>query len=220
MTGREIILTNIRLALGRGRLSAEAAMLADGYISQHPPGPIPARSSLAREPMADLFVSMAEGVSTTVERLADPGAILPAVLGQLPKAGISRGLAVAPHPLLKSLNWKNYDGLAARFGNAQGSDQVALTVATAGVAETGTLVFVSGPECPSDHCFLPEIQIAVLRQADLVGSYEEIWRRLRDGAATPATINFVTGPSRTGDIEQTIQLGAHGPRRLHILLLG
>ncbi len=63
-----------------------------------------------------------------------------------------------------------------------------------------------------------------MRRGQVVGDYEDAWRMLREnnkksGGAMPRTAAFVTGPSRTADIEQTIQLGAHGPRRLHIVLI-
>jgi L-lactate dehydrogenase complex protein LldG len=65
-----------------------------------------------------------------------------------------------------------------------------------------------------------------MRGKQVAASYEEGWTRLReakrapDGSvALPRTVNFITGPSRTGDIEQRIELGAHGPRRLHIVLV-
>jgi L-lactate dehydrogenase complex protein LldG len=53
----------------------------------------------------------------------------------------------------------------------------------------------------------------------VVAAYEDGWDRLREGGGMPRAINFITGPSRTGDIEQRIELGAHGPRRLHIILV-
>ena len=88
------------------------------------------------------------------------------------------------------------------------------------MAETGTLMLPSGSETPSTLNFLPDTHVVVLKSRDVVGPYEEAWDRLRAGGKTlPRTVNFVTGPSRTGDIEQTIYLGAHGPRHLHILLI-
>lgn len=217
MTARAAILARVRVALGRDPLSPDPA--AAERINGHPTGPIPARSQLTGESLAGLFVSMAEGVSATVERLAKPAEILPAVARTV-AADVPAPLAVAPHEFLKQLNWNEFSNLRPRFGGGRGQDSVALTFSAAGIAETGTLVFISSPECPSDLCFLPETQIAVLRKIDIIGSYEEFWARLRQTGLVPATINLVTGPSRTGDIEQTIQLGAHGPRRLHILIVG
>src|SRR5690606_29717660 len=96
-----------------------------------------------------------------------------------------------------------------------------LTGSLAGIAETGTLMLASGEQGPTTLNFLPETHLVVLRESDLVGPIEEAWKRLRERAdeGLPRTVNFITGPSRTGDIEQKIQLGAHGPRRLHVLLL-
>jgi L-lactate dehydrogenase complex protein LldG len=96
-----------------------------------------------------------------------------------------------------------------------------LSRALAGVAETGTLIMTSGPDNPTTLNFLPENHIVLLLADDVAGNYEDVWDKLREkyGSNLPRTVNMITGPSRTGDIEQTIELGAHGPRRLHILLV-
>ena len=104
----------------------------------------------------------------------------------------------------------------------RGSDQVSITGAFAGIAETGTLVMASGPDHPVTLNLLPDTHIVVLREADIVGGYEDVWGRLRQRYGKdrmPRTVNTITGPSRTGDIEQAIELGAHGPRRMHILVV-
>ena len=95
-----------------------------------------------------------------------------------------------------------------------------------GFAETGTLMMTSGPDHPSTLNFLPETHIVVLPAERIGGAYEEGWAHLRaeggpdaDASFMPRTVNLVTGPSRTADIEQTIALGAHGPRRLHIVIV-
>jgi len=82
---------------------------------------------------------------------------------------------------------------------------------------------LSGPANPTTLNFLPDNHIVVLKRADLVGDLESLWSRLRQrfGAGTlPRTVNLITGPSRSADIEQKMLLGAHGPRRLHILIVG
>jgi len=83
-------------------------------------------------------------------------------------------------------------------------------------------MLTSGAERPTTLNFLPETHIVVLQARDIAGCYEDAWDRLRAsqaGEALPRTVNLITGPSRTADIEQTIQLGAHGPRRLCIVLV-
>jgi L-lactate dehydrogenase complex protein LldG len=132
---------------------------------------------------------------------------------------------MAPDPLLDRADWGAGDGgratLEVRRGTAAADDQVGVTTAFAGVAETGTVMLVSGPDNPAMLGFLPETCVVVLPAGRVVGAYEEGWRRLREayGGAPPRAVTFVTGPSRTADIEQTLQLGAHGPQRLLVLVV-
>lgn len=96
----------------------------------------------------------------------------------------------------------------------------ALAMAYAGIAETGTLVMLSGPGSPVTTNFLPDNFICLLRVKDILNDMESLWRRMADeGRSMPRTVNLITGASRTADVEQIIQMGAHGPRRLHVLLL-
>lgn len=92
-------------------------------------------------------------------------------------------------------------------------------MAYAGIAETGSVVFPSGPARPTTLNFLPAYHVVVLRAADIVDCMETLWERLLADGGMPRAVNVVTGPSRTADFEQTLQLGAHGPRHLHVLLL-
>ena len=101
---------------------------------------------------------------------------------------------------------------------------MSLTPCLAAIAETGTLMLVSGADTPTTLNFLPDTHIVVLRAGQVVAGYEDGWDLVRaraggDPASWPRTVNLITGPSRTGDIEQRIQLGAHGPRRLHVVLV-
>ena len=102
----------------------------------------------------------------------------------------------------------------------RGEETSAVTLAYAGIAETGSLVFLSGADSPVTTNFLPDNFICVLRQADLLNDMESLWLRMKtEQRAMPRAINIVTGPSRTADVEQTIQFGAHGPRRVHVIIL-
>ncbi|MFC4237671.1 lactate utilization protein C [Thalassospira xianhensis] len=101
-------------------------------------------------------------------------------------------------------------------------DAVAVTPSFGGVAETGSLMLRSGADTPYTVNMLPDTHIVVLKAGDIVGIYEEVWARLREQEGNgnmPRTFLWVAGPSRTGDIEQTIQLGTHGSRSLHIVLV-
>jgi L-lactate dehydrogenase complex protein LldG len=124
--------------------------------------------------------------------------------------------------VINGLPWtEDAPSLERHRGRADMTDETSLSRAFAGVAETGTLVVTSGPDNPTTLNFLPENHIVILFADDIVASYEDVWDRLRhlNGSALPRTVNMITGPSRTGDIEQTIELGAHGPRRLHIMIV-
>jgi L-lactate dehydrogenase complex protein LldG len=95
--------------------------------------------------------------------------------------------------------------------------------AFAGVAETGTLVMASGADNPTTLNFLPDTHIVVVDAKDVAGDYEMVWARVRETFGTdalPRAINLITGPSRSADIAQILILGAHGPRRLHVLVVG
>ena len=107
-------------------------------------------------------------------------------------------------------------------GRSDGGDLNAVSHAFGGVAESGTAVMVSGPENPSTLNFLPDNHIVVVAAKDIAGDYERVFAKLRatyGKGQMPRTVNFITGPSRSGDIEQTLLLGAHGPRRLHVLVV-
>jgi L-lactate utilization protein LutC len=101
-----------------------------------------------------------------------------------------------------------------------GSDLVTVTGAYAAVAETGSVVLLSSAESPTTLNFLPDDHLVVVRESQIVAHIEDVWTRMRkDKRAMPRTVNFISGPSKTADVEQTIQEGAHGPRRLHVILV-
>lgn len=223
MDARSQILDGIRKALKRGPLGeADAAGPAD-RLARHAPGLIPARTAgLDRRGLADLFVQMAEEVQTTVSRVAAAADVPGAVADYLANHNLPADLAMAPDTALDAYPWHERPLLRIRRGRAEDADQVSVTGAFAAVAETGTLMLTSGNDRPTTLNLMPDTHIVVLRADQVVGPYETAWERLRAeqlGNTMPRTVNFITGPSRTGDIEQRIQLGAHGPRRLHIVLV-
>ena len=223
MDAREQILGGIRAALKRGAVEGEAADPLVRRMAEHPRNLIPARSALDPAAQINLFQRMAEMVQTTVTRVADPKDVPGAVARYLADNNLPAELAMSPNPALDAYPWADHPLLTIRRGKAEDHDPVSVTGAFAGIAETGTLMLVSGPDTPTTLNFLPDTHIVVLRADQVVGPYEEAWDRVRaqvpEGGILPRTVNFVTGPSRTGDIEQRIQLGAHGPRRLHIVLV-
>lgn len=226
-TGRNQILAGIRRSLRRGALDGAAAAQAEERLANPPRGLIPARTKgLDHKGLVDLFEKYAIEVGATITRVPNLAAIPDAVASFLAGQNLPPDIAMAPDPLLEAVPWDKRPMLSIRKGRSDGRDPVGLSAAFAGVAETATLMLTSGPGGPSTVNFLPETHMVLLPASRVVGPLEDAWSRLRAhgpkplaGAAMPRTVNFITGPSRTGDIEQKILMGAHGPRRLHILLV-
>jgi L-lactate dehydrogenase complex protein LldG len=218
---RAQILNGIRRSLRRGELAGPARETVEARLAAPPSGPLVARARLPQPEKVALFCQWAEASNATVARVA-PAAVAGEVSSYLMRNNLPAQAAMAPSPLLDRYDWASQKMLTLRPGRGQGSDQVSITGAFAGIAETGTLVMVSGPDHPVSLNLLPDTHIVVLREADVVAGYEDAWARLRERYGKnvmPRTVNTITGPSRTGDIEQAMELGAHGPRRMHIIVV-
>jgi L-lactate dehydrogenase complex protein LldG len=223
---KDAILGAIRRGLKRGPLPADQAAMLNGRLATHPRHLIPARSRIPRPEQIALFIRNVEKEFGTVERVPDLAAVPAAITDYLAAQNLPARLVMAPHPELEGLDWSQRPLMEREARAARDGDQVSLQHAWAGVAETGTLLFPSDPVRPATLNLLPDTEIVLLRESAIVGAYEEAWDRLRaertdplSGGFMPRNLMFVTGPSRSADIEQTLELGAHGPRRLHILLV-
>ena len=216
---RDAILGKLRAAAPREGDGAAARATVKGRLKGHPRGTIPARGKLDRTGLLDLFATQATAVDATVTRVSALDEVPAAVAEYLRGENLPTALRMAPDPKLDACAWDRAPMLDISYGKARPEDQVTVTGAFAGIAETGTLMLLSGPESPTTLNFLPDTHIVVLRANEMVGAYEDAWDRLRATGRLPRTVNFVTGPSRSGDIEQTLHLGAHGPRRLHVIMV-
>ena len=217
---RQDILLGIRRSLKRGRLGMVREAELREQIASHRRNLVPARAAaLGDRGRVDLFVAMAEEVQATVTRVSSPGAVPEEVARYLVAENLPAELVLAPDPSLDDLPWDERPLLRIRRGRAEAGDAVSLTPCFAAIAETGTLMLISGAATPTTLNFLPDTHIVLVRADQVVAAYEDGWDRLRSAGAMPRAVNFITGPSRTGDIEQRIELGAHGPRRLHIILI-
>jgi len=219
--GRTQIFDRIRRGLRRDAPDAATVAKIDQRLAAHAPGLIPARGQLAGEDLVRLFSEQAVKVSASVERLIDSSEIPAAVARYLRANNLPAEIRLAPDPLVSGLDWSGEPLLTVSTGASDGSHLAALSPAFAGVAETATLMMISGPATPTTLNFLPDHHLVLLPRSRLVGSYEQAWSRLRQlmGAAMPRAVNLITGPSRSADIGHVPQLGAHGPRRLHILIV-
>lgn len=220
---RDAILAEVRKSLAcRRRANDLADPSGDdpaARLEGHARNLIPDRTAGGKATNVALFVTMIEGVSGTVERVADAGEVPKAVAGYLARHNLPPRLAIAPDPRLAALPWAAQPLLDLRQGAARELDQVAVTGTFAAIAETGTLMMASFADRPNTLNFLPDNHVVVVAVKDVVGTYEDAWDRLRAAGGLPRTTTFITGPSRTSDIELVPTLGAHGPRRLHVILV-
>jgi L-lactate dehydrogenase complex protein LldG len=160
-------------------------------------------------------------VGATTQRVATRAELGDAVADYLRARNLGTTVKLSPELAARTVTWPA--SFAITTGRATGEDLVGIAEARAGVAETGTLVMASGADRPTTLNFLPETHIVIVPVARIVGTYEEAWDRLRGPHMTrgllPRAVNWITGPSRTADIEQTLLTGVHGPKRLHIIVV-
>lgn len=217
---KEIVLASIRRGLKRGKLPPDQAAMLHGRLASHPRHLVPARSRVARPAQIDLLVHYMEREFATVIRVPHAAAVPASIADYLAAQNLPSAITIAPHPELRALPWSDRPLLAIREGAPDPADIVGVQHAFAGIAETGTLMLPSAAERPTTLHLLPETSVVVLRASRVIGAYEDAWDLLRaESGGMPRNVMFVTGPSRSADIEQTLELGAHGPRRLHIVLI-
>lgn len=216
MASRETLLAKIRRLQGRGGDAPSAAEREqlETYLKRHPRGPLPE----IRGDLVARFRQKAEAASSTTDRVGSEREIPAAVARYLDAHKLPRNGCVWPS--LSHLDWAGA-GLALEPRGAKGEDMVGVTGVYCALAETGTLMVCSGADTPASASLLPETHVAVVPVARIVPHMEDGWDLLRaELGSLPRAVNFISGPSRTADIEQTIVLGAHGPYRVHILLVG
>ncbi len=214
-SAREEILQSIRHSLRRtGALEESVRRVLDERLERHEPHLRPA----VEGDLAERFMAKLEAVAGTAARVASVMQAPAAIAAYLAEQGAPTDVVLAPDPVLASVPWP--ESLTIERRVATRDDHVTITNAFAGVAETGSLMLLSSPQSPTSLNFLPDVHVVVLARERIVRHLEDVWALLRaEVPAMPRTVNFITGPSRTADIEQTIQLGAHGPRSLHVILV-
>ena len=214
---RERILGRVRTALGRDGAPDPAAVararteaLGDGPV-QRPVWDGPDRARFRR------CLEQAAATTAEVDGLGAAGPAIADWLGDTLPAGTP--LHVARDPRLDAIEWP--EGLATARPSHGRDALAAVSHADCAVAETGSVVLLSGAANPMTLAFLPDYHVVVVNAQDLVATMEDAWARLRGlPDFPPRAVNWITGPSRTADVEQTLQLGAHGPRSLHVVLVG
>ncbi len=229
-SAREQIFAALREGF-KGRNEVVAKVGVDARVARRQANLVPARGKPeGRKAAVAAFVAMAEEASATVTRINTMIDVPNAVADFLRNHNLPMRAVLAPDPLLDAARWDRRKTLELRKGTAEAFDEVGISLAFRAVAETGTLVMLAGPNTPTTINFLPETEIVIVPADRVVGCYEDALAPLRAPPAAgnggepakhtlPRVVNFITGPSRSADIEQTLQLGAHGPRRLHIIVV-
>ena len=222
MSGRSVILAKVRTALNAAPDDAARASAVAGRLAGPPLGVIPARGQLPQKGRVGLFCRRAEKVSASAERVRKPESVPKAVAAYLRARNLPARVRMGADGPLQAMPWAGVRSLEVKTGPAEPEDMVGVSHAVAGVAETGTIVLHSGAENPTTVNFLPEHHIVVVEAKDIAGDLETVLSRIRQifgKGEMPRTLNLITGPSRSGDIEQKLLLGAHGPRALHLIVV-
>ena len=214
MSARDTILARIRARQGKPAVPAESERQA---VASHMGAHLQSvRPAMPWEPVAR-FKEQALRLASTLEEVAALDGVPAAAARYLRQQGLP--LAAVCWPQFAGLPWQDA-GLAVEARPARDVDLVGITGAFCAIAETGTLMTLSGAETPATVSLLPETHIAVVQASRIVRGMEEAWQLARaELGRLPRAVNFISGPSRTADIEQTVTLGAHGPYRVHIFLV-
>ncbi|MBI4724574.1 MAG: lactate utilization protein [Rhodomicrobium sp.] len=221
-SARDAVLSRVRAKLGvrgdePGRWGPVQSRLRNPHANL-----IPERAQRARPESVKLFQTMLEKAGAKVIRVRSLKALPEAIAAILRENNLPLRLRLGTDAIFEGLRAEPGQ-IEVLSGPAGANDTTGLSHAIAGAAETGTLFLVSGPDNPSTLNFLPENHIAVILASDIAGSYEEGWAKLRTvygNGRMPRTVNLISAPSRTADIEQTIVMGAQGPKSLTVLIAG
>lgn len=211
---RQAIFSRIRKAQNRPSepTTAELAQVSE-YLGHHDAGP---RPEIGSDPVAR-FREQALRTSQTLDEVATLADVPAAAARYIDSIGVPKS-AIAWQTLTK-LPWQEA-GLTVDFRPPVDKDLVGITGCFCAVAETGTLMLLSGEETFASAALLPETHIAIVPVSRIVRSIEDAFALAKkERGQLPRATNFISGPSRTGDIEQTIVLGAHGPYRVHVILV-
>ncbi len=222
MSSRQEILNRVRAAIGP-RDEQTARLTVEDRMALRKHNLIPRQGLTAGDERLALFCQKLVANVISCAQVSDNDQVPAAVADYLRSRNLSLGgIILAPHPMLDAIAWEREPHLDLIHDQATAQTQVAVTRADLGIAETGTLVFAAAPENPTSLHFVPEVEITILSAAHIVSNLEASFEylRARGQSTLPRAVNFVTGPSRTADIELTLTMGAHGPKAVHVIIVG
>lgn len=223
MSAREAMLAKVRAAIAESGLpgageSAEhrRAAVAGRLSAAVQQGPVPRFGRLEGRERVDRFTEQLTKLQASFSRLPSFEALPPALAEELRKRNLPATIRMGEEP---DLSYLSFDPVERSVGPGRLEEPATVSRAVAGIAETGQLVLLSGPRNPVTLTFLGDAHFVALRASEIEAGYEGAWATLRAKKVDPRTVNLVAGPSRTADIAQTLELGAHGPIDLHVFLI-
>ena len=219
---RAQMLDRIRAGISDGGAAATRGAVVEARLKSLAPQLIPERAKKDAAGRKALFTEHLKSQSATVLDVKSDAEIPAAIAGYLRSTNLPMRLRMGDDARLAGLPWSKEPALTLEKGRAAPADEVSLSHAVGGVAETGTLVMASGADNPVTLNYLPETHVVVVRAKDIAGNYEAAFDAVRAklGKGTmPRTLNLISGPSRTGDIGGRLVMGAHGPRRMCVIIV-
>ena len=174
-------------------------------------------TDLPNDDLPGLFAARAgaEKVGATIERVARFEDLPQAVSRYITENALAPDFALQPDPRLQQLDW----GTLRPNQPLRPDTVLSVGLALCGVAETGSLVFHSASTAPTLFAYLPIHHLVALDARTLYLRLED-YATGAEGQNAPRNVNLITGASGTTDIEGVLTRGAHGPRKLHIVIYG
>ena len=220
ITNRERILSKIKSNLGKEKDRAKIDIdILEARLKGSMPSLIPKRGIIQQDKLLEKFESSARGVASSVSIIDDLAEIPKEVKYYLTQNNIASKIVVLPNKELDSIDWNKYPTLEVTKKFPDEKDETVFVSSYVAIAETGTIVQLSSSENPITSHFLPDNSIVLVKASRIVAAAEDAFKVMRKEInSIPRTITLISGPSRTGDIALNIELGAHGPRKVHLLI--
>jgi L-lactate dehydrogenase complex protein LldG len=209
---RAQILDAVRSA--RGALPERTASHAQSRQALLPP-----RFVREAPDLADLFLHKLDAVSASHAVLPSFRDLPDHLSTWFARQGMLSRFLLAPEPLLMGLDWASSRlSPLSELPNVL-TPRTIVSGAFAGVAETGSIALLTNGMSRPSHNLLAQTQVVVVERTRIVAAMEDVWIMTRR-AGLPRSLVFVTGPSRTADVEMTLELGVHGAVAVHVVLIG
>lgn len=213
-------LTALARKLGRAPLDAPPSRPGHGRLKPPPPA-----NAMAQEAMSEWFVreiAKLTGTTALTGTFAEAGAAVAAyAVEHLTAGGVvilwNDPVSLCAKDPLEAAGFQVIVGKAERAAYA--SAEAGVTSAVYAVAETGSIALEAAPQQARLTSLVPPVHIAIVPTSRLMATVGDYFRTLANREQMPASLNLITGPSRTADIELELSIGVHGPGKLHVVLV-